>query len=155
MRIYLVQHGKAVDKTAGQDRPLSAEGIQELEEMTDFLMERSLRAAEVWHSGKTRARQTGEILARAFGGAVPLTARAGLDPKAEIKPMVKVLQACTADVVIVGHLPHLSKLAGALLAGNAEAEPVAFRNAGVVCLEKSANGWQLCWAVTPELLARK
>lgn len=155
MRIYLIQHGKAVDKTAGQDRPLSAEGIQELEEMADFLMGRSLRAAEVWHSGKIRARQTGEILARAFGGAVPLTARADLGPKSEVKLVLKALQVCCEDVAIVGHLPHLSKLAGALLAGNADAVPVAFRNAGVVCLERSADGWQLCWAVTPELLTRE
>ena len=43
-----------------------------------------------------------------------------------------------------------------LLCGDADRRVVAFRNAGVVCLEwDEENVWHLNWAFTPDLLALK
>jgi phosphohistidine phosphatase len=56
--------------------------------------------------------------------------------------------------MLVGHLPHLSRLAALLLAGDPERETVAFRNAGVVCLEGQGGRFAVRWILTPELVAR-
>ena len=55
--------------------------------------------------------------------------------------------------VVVGHLPHLSRLASLLLTGESEAEIVAFQMAGIVCLGRADRGsWSLRWMVIPQVL---
>jgi phosphohistidine phosphatase len=152
MILYLVQHGKAVDKKVDPDRPLTQEGAEEVETVARFLAGRGLDIAEVWHSGKTRARQTAERLAKQVAPKTPIVAREGLAPDDEVRPLAKALRKQEADIAIVGHLPFLSRLASALLAGDEAAEIVRFRNAGVVCLERDGDGrWHVVWVVTPEL----
>jgi len=56
-------------------------------------------------------------------------------------------------LVLVGQLPHLSKPASRLLPGREEVEPVKFRMAGIVCLERDEEGkWRVQWVVKPENL---
>jgi phosphohistidine phosphatase len=55
--------------------------------------------------------------------------------------------------MLVGHLPHLSRLAALLLADTPEREIVTFRNAGVVCLDRQGSRFALRWILTPELVA--
>ena len=57
------------------------------------------------------------------------------------------------DAILVGHLPHLARLASLLLCGNSEKNIVAFRMAGVVCLKRDDAGvWSLQWMLTPEIV---
>jgi phosphohistidine phosphatase len=60
--------------------------------------------------------------------------------------------ASAAALMLVGHLPHLSRLASLLLVGTPEPEIVRFRMGGAVALERSEDGWRLAWFVTPDLL---
>ncbi len=55
--------------------------------------------------------------------------------------------------MLVGHLPHLGRLSALLLTESLEREIVAFRNAGVVCLERQEGGFAVRWILTPELVA--
>jgi len=154
MRLYLVQHGTALSKEADPDRPLSPEGAREVGEMVAFFARRHLSVNELWHSGKTRARQTAMALAGALR-APNLRERDGLNPKDSIDPLAEALRRRDADLMVVGHLPFLSRAASLLLTGDADREVVAFQNAGVVCLERNEADarWRLLWALTPELLA--
>jgi phosphohistidine phosphatase len=52
-------------------------------------------------------------------------------------------------VLLMGHLPHLSRLAGLLLADDAEKTVVAFVNAGLVKLQPAEGGWVLAGYITP------
>ena len=154
MILCLVQHGKAADKKVDLDRPLTEEGAREVESVGAFLSGKDLGPVAVWHSGKTRARQTAELLARHVAPRAALEARDGLAPKDDVGNVIEELREREEDLMIVGHLPFLSKLAAALVAGNKDAGVVAFKNAGVVCLERDAeNAWHVAWAVTPDLLA--
>ncbi|MCK4829093.1 phosphohistidine phosphatase SixA, partial [bacterium] len=54
------------------------------------------------------------------------------------------------SLMIVGHLPHLSRLAGLLLTGDPENQVVEFINSGVVCLTGQDKQWTLSWAVVPD-----
>jgi len=55
--------------------------------------------------------------------------------------------------MLVGHLPHLKKLASLLLTGRDDLEIVKFRYGGVVCLERRENGlWSILWIIRPDIL---
>jgi phosphohistidine phosphatase len=51
--------------------------------------------------------------------------------------------------MIVGHLPHLSRLASLLVLGEAEKEVVRFRMGAVVCLARSGESWSIDWTLIP------
>lgn len=54
-------------------------------------------------------------------------------------------------LMLVGHLPHLSRLASLLLVGDPRRDLIPFRNGGIVYLVKAERGWLLEWVLTPEL----
>lgn len=153
MRVYLVQHGEAVDKEIDPERPLSAMGREEVETVAAFLQKAGVRVPVFWHSGKTRALQTAEILAARIAPGGLMVEHAGLGPKDDPQSVLGKIQHADSDLAIVGHLPHLSRLAALLLTGKDRHEPVAFERGGVVAIEKGETGqWQLCFAITPSLL---
>jgi len=73
----------------------------------------------MWHSGKPRAQQTGELLAKAIGALDRIVQREGLEPKDQVTATKEALQQ-TSAVMIVGHLPFLGKLVALLVTGNEE-----------------------------------
>lgn len=154
MQVYLVQHGLATREEEDPERPLTAAGRAEVERVARAAAAAGVRPASILHSGKTRARQTAEILAAHTKPAGGTREVRGLDPRDEPQRARERLERADAPLMLVGHLPHLGRLAGLLLAGAPEREVVAFRNAGVVCLERREGGFALRWILTPELLER-
>jgi len=153
MRIYLVQHGKAKPVEEDPNRGLSDDGREEVTRVADFLARMRIVLSLIQHSGKARAEETAHI----FGTVMQCTAgpchTTGLDPSDDPEATANFLKIYTDDALIVGHLPHLERLASILLTGGPDQRPVKFTNGGVVCLEKEAGGkWTVVWALTPELL---
>jgi phosphohistidine phosphatase len=57
------------------------------------------------------------------------------------------------DVMLVGHLPHLARLAALLLTGDMAKNVINFKMAGLVCLGRRTGGpWALEWMIIPELI---
>jgi len=153
MKLYLVQHAKAASEQVDPQRPLTEEGRSEIQKVAAFIKPSNLCVDYLWHSGKKRAAQTAEILAEAIKIKKTQTARNGLGPTDDVKAFKDELVS-TGDIMLVGHLPFLSKLTSLLLAGSESANTVAFKNAGIVCLNRSeGNQWQIDWIIIPELLA--
>jgi phosphohistidine phosphatase len=154
MRLYLVQHGTAIAQEQDPQRPLAREGRQEIRKVARFLKPMGLTVDRVWHSGKARAWQTAQLYAEILIVRQELTARAGLNPNDDVAPLREELAAATENIMLVGHLPFLSKLAALLLTGRESPPVIAFRNAGVVCLARTEdNRWEVEWIVTPELFS--
>ena len=155
MKLYLVQHAKAAPKEVDPERPLTEEGLRDVERIAQFVKPLSLCVGYLWHSGKKRAVQTAEVLAEVVKINKTHTARDGLGPSDDVTPVQIGLLSSQDDIMIVGHLPFLSKLASLLLAGSESAETVAFKQGGIVCLSRcNENKWQIDWMVIPELLAK-
>lgn len=77
----------------------------------------------------------------------------GMTPNDPVEPLVHELTtAAGPSLAIVGHLPFLSKLASRLLCGDETTQPIAFYNAGIVCLVKTDVAWQVEWIVQPWIL---
>jgi phosphohistidine phosphatase len=154
MKLYLVQHGESKQETEDPVRPLTGAGRKSVEQVGRHLARTALFSGglAVCHSGKLRAKQTAEILASLLGVSGPPLEVGGLAPNDPPEAALELVQRSNGDLMLVGHLPHLSRLASLLLVGTAEQTVVRFRMGGVVCLGRDdAGAWALEWMLVPEL----
>ena len=153
MRVYLVRHGKALTKDVDPERGLSEEGRAELERVGHFLKGYGGELRTIIHSGKTRARETAEMIAAGLNPDLIPVEEPGLAPLDDVREAAVRIQRSEDDLMIVGHLPHLVKLASVVL-GVPESVPlVEFKPGSVLCLEDSVLGHPaITWMVTPELI---
>jgi len=152
MKLYLIQHGEATAEEVDPSRPLTAKGRTDVQKIASFLKGAELGPMVIFHSGKTRARQTAEIIATQLSPGCQVKERDGLAPKDPVKVLAKEIWEMANDLMIVGHLPFLGKLAARLLVGQESKNVVAFRQGGIVCLQRSEDQtWQVAWMITPEL----
>ncbi len=154
MRIYLVQHGQAKSKDVDPDRHLTEKGIADVEKLAGFLGQSKLSVAALWHSGKARAAQTADLLATSLAVGQGVIQQDGLAPQDPVNPVKEKIMQADADLMIVGHLPFLAKLASSLLIGDESRELVAFQQGGTVCIGRKGNEqqWRVYWMIVPELL---
>ena len=155
MHVYLIQHAKAKTKDEDPQRGLTDEGIAEAQKCFAFFSRQDPKVDFVWHSGKRRAAQTAELLSGRLGFKGIVSEHASLSPNDDVREIAGVLRGSDRETAIVGHMPHLARLASFLLSGDESRVVIRFRNAGVVCLEKDESGWRLCWMVTPELVSEE
>lgn len=153
MHLYLVRHGRAKSKLEDPAQNLSEEGLNEAAKVAGFVKAGGLHVGAVWHSGKARAAQTAEILVSAVKTDGGLVQHDGLAPNDPVDPVINEIEPYKTDLMIVGHLPFLSKLASKLLSDDETSEVISLCTGGVVCLEHfSEADWKLAWMITPELL---
>ena len=153
MHLYLVRHGRAKTKQEDPEQYLSEEGLREAAKMAGFIKVMGLHVGAVWHSGKARAAQTAEMMVSAVKTDGGLVQHAGLSPNDPIEPVQVEIEQSNTDLMIVGHLPFLRKLASRLLFDDENRGIISFPTCGMVCLEQIAEAdWKLAWMITPELL---
>ncbi len=153
MRLYLVRHGEAVSEEVNPERPLSQKGRVNVEKMGRFLRRAKLKVDLIWHSGKVRALETAQILGEALSVKDALVTRQGLAPLDPIELIENQLREREEDLMIVGHLPFLGKLASSLVSEPPSPGLITFQAGGVACLERLEEGsWRLEWMVNPGLL---
>jgi phosphohistidine phosphatase len=151
MRLYLVQHGEARSELEDPERSLTPRGEEETRKISEATKRLRFRPSKIYHSGKKRAEQTAGIIA----AALDLPAQMGqrLNPNDNIRPWAERISAEAGDLMIVGHLPFLEKLASFLVCGDEGAKAVLFRYSAIVCLEKKEAGrWAVDWVLKPEMV---
>ena len=152
MHIYLVQHGEALSKDIDPERALSEAGRKDVQRVASFLAGK-VRVVRILHSGKTRARQTAEMLAAAVASDLKVEEFGGLSPNDPVEPFVQHVEEWSEDLLVVGHLPFMAKLVTRLATGAGERSIVAYCPGSIVCLETGEeHGWQVQWMMRPELL---
>ena len=152
MLLYLVQHGKAKSKEEDPNRPLTEEGRREIDSVMLLMMRYgAITASRVFHSGKLRAAETAQQIAAKIDADVQEAD--GLQPMDDPGVWEARLGDESGDLMLVGHKPHLPKLASQLLCGDPEAGLVEFANGGVVCLRYDDGQWALRWSVPPSLVS--
>lgn len=152
MVLYLCQHGEALAKDVDPDRPLSESGTTDVCNVANALAD-NVYIGRVVHSGKTRARQTAELMHERLTPETPLEVEPGLGPKDPVADFAARLDAQSTNLLVVGHMPFLGNLASRLL-GETRRNIVAFQPGSVAALERNSEGdWQLCWMLTPALVS--
>jgi phosphohistidine phosphatase len=151
MEVYLVQHGEAKPEAVDPARSLTDHGREEVERIARRAAALRLQVGEIRHSDKLRARQTAEILAEQLSPSAGVRETEGLAPLDDPQKARIQIEAACQPLMLVGHLPHLSRLASSLVVGDPTKEIIRFRNSAIVCLVKAERGWLLQWILTPEL----
>jgi len=132
MNLYLLRHGKAdwPDWTAPDDeRPLTGEGIQEMERVAAALKRLKVNPDQILTSPLPRALRTAEIAGKALG--VSVKQRPELQPGFDRKKCDSLLAAYPGDdLMIVGHEPDFSHVIRSLIGGR-----VKFPKAAAAALE--------------------
>lgn len=154
MKLYLVQHGESKSEAEDPERSLTAKGEEETRKISTFGNKLNVHPSKIYHSGKLRATQTAKIISEGLNlPASSLVFAQGLNPNDDVKPWAKRISEEIEDLMVVGHLPFLEKLASLLLCGNEDARVVLFRNSGIVCLEKKEDKrWAVRWILLPEMV---
>ena len=149
-RLYLVRHGEAKPKDEDPERGLTEEGHSNVRKMASWFGASGIRVDEIRHSGKLRAQQTAEIFAEALGTQVE--AVSGLAPKDDVTSIVTRLESGAGNIMLVGHLPFLERLAALLTAGNADSSNVTLDAGAVLELTMSDDAWRVTCLMQPRLL---
>ena len=158
MRLTFLRHGKAVDRALWHerdaDRPLTAEGQDQLRELSRLLRP-VVRAGLICTSPWRRARETAEIFAAAW--ELPLRECAWL--AGEAAPAAQWAEELnpTLDTMLVGHEPDLG-IAAAWLCGfgpSAGISSLPLKKAGVAILDglPRPGGMQLMALLPPKTVA--
>jgi phosphohistidine phosphatase len=142
MRIFLIQHGDALQESEDQSRPLSEKGIAQIKKAAGFLKQLHCRPDIIWHSDKKRSRVSAEIISEAIGH-VPMEFRVSINPNDSIDDVKRELIDTDKSIMIVGHMPFIGKLISSLLFSNAERAYIDITNASPVIIEKWGKGFIL------------
>jgi phosphohistidine phosphatase len=117
VKVILVHHADAESPAVDPQRPLTRLGKAQAADVAEAVQRAGVVPAVIWHSGKVRARQTAEAFLRRGNPFAEFRAVRGLQPDDPPGWILQELQAETRDVLLVGHMPNISAVAEALVAG--------------------------------------
>ena len=152
MALYLVQHGKCLPKEVDPRRPLTDQGADDVKRIAEVARGYGVRVATMGHSGKARAKQTAELIAKALGVTGAITQLEGIGPLDDASAFARGINP-EDNRMIVGHLPFLERLTSWLVSGRAEPPVFRFQNGGIVCLDyfDDTQAWAIKWTLMPKI----
>ena len=153
MKIYLVRHGQANPANIDPEKGLSDIGRQEIARLAESIRHLKLNVRQIWHSGKTRAVQTAEILSSVVNAEDGLAEREGLKPNDPADATALEINAYSCDLMIVGHLPFMAKLASLLFTGDQDRCAFVFHAGSMACFDFKDDIWSLEFFIHPGIIA--
>lgn len=153
MKIYLAQHGETFTKEENAARPLTENGKKEITDVASFVTKsRQFALNKIYYSPKKRAEQTANIFGQFLQPEEWLEENEDLTPLADPSIWYEKIRTLKDDIMLIGHLPHLQKLASLLISGTEDNKTVDFQMGGVVCITRDdENKYAVKWAVIPRL----
>jgi phosphohistidine phosphatase len=152
MLLYLVQHAESKSKEEDPERDLTEKGRRDVERVARYLKRLHVQVGHIFDSGKTRAHSTAEILAEQLQPAAGVSEAPGLAPLDDPGVWAERVGTLEEDILLVGHLPHLGKLATFLMSGEKEKSMVNFQMGGVVRLRRQEGTWAVDWMIVPDIV---
>lgn len=150
MKLCLIRHGDALNDQVDSSRPLSEIGQKETREVADVLKRTPFIPQVCWHSPKTRAVQTAQILRDVLNESCAVTVTENLNPGCPVDMIFSEIHHTQSDVMIVGHLPFLPSLIGLLTEGPQAAAAVTFLPSTAVILDHAGGQvWSVAKVITP------
>ena len=150
MNLYLIRHGIAAG--GGDDPPLTEAGIAAIEGLAAVLACADVKPRHVIHSPLQRARQTARLLSAVVApDLTPEEAANGLSPDDLTDAIAAAADGWREDVMLVGHMSNISRLAAHLMSGSEDGVRINFELGTAVCLERPQAGyvWGLNWLIAP------
>ena len=154
MDLYCVRHAEAELSADDATRPLSEQGQKDIEKVAKYLGQYDLHIRHIIHSGKLRAKQTAEVLAKYLKIEDMTEAPNLLDDMADVGPMREMIKTWSEHTMLVGHLPFMPTLISALVVGDKNTYPLVNYPPGcVVALNSSEqHRWIINWLLRPNIV---
>jgi len=149
--VVLVRHGEALPAHEDPLRSLSKNGGVRAGQTGAALARLLTGIHEIRHSGKARARETAEIVARIMPGSVPVVETSGLMPNDDPETIATDLEHDRRSLMLVGHLPFMGRLASRLLTGSQQGASMMLVDAGFIVLGWAHGRWHLVVSGSPDL----
>ena len=131
-------------------RGLTDAGQASVSKMAAWVVAAGIRVDEIRHSGKLRAQQTAEIVGEALGAQARATP--GLAPNDDVAPVARAIESQQGDIMLVGHLPFLERLAALLTVGSADRSVVTLDAGALLELTVADDTWSVTCLMQPRLL---
>ena len=153
MYLYLVQHAEAVSKDIDPSRGLSDQGMDDINRVSRSISGLDIDVHEIFHSGKKRALQTAQVLASHLQIEDKVTEVDGLSPMDEPDVWFSKINTLNKNLMLVGHLPHMAKLASLVICGKKDNKAVNFEMGCIVCLSRDDDlNWSTDWIIKPKMI---
>lgn len=143
-------------------RKLTSGGIRKIELLADFFNKNnSLSIDQIYHSPLVRAKQTAEYFNTFMDNKLSVEEWSSLRPNDHPSLISDYIETLNRNIMLIGHLPHLERLASYLLCGDADKKIVNLNKCGLICLENVLSlehypvkkfSWILNWAMSPKLI---
>jgi len=154
MNVYLVRHAEAEPKEVDAERPLTREGRRDARRLAAVLRSMRLSVDAIWHSHKLRSKETAEAMAKAVQSKSGLVCRRDLRPNGDAPSLAAEIGSMDRDLMLVGHEPHLGRLAACLLCqGKAALLDLGKPSAACLSRDDETGSWRVRWLLSAELLA--
>lgn len=157
MQLYLMQHGQALSEEVNPEQPLSRAGIATIQSSAAALKRLGLTFTAIVCSPKRRAHQSAALVAEAVRYPYSDIGESDtLKPHAAPGEALAYLRELPENdvVLVVGHLPALTRLIQLLLGLNGEL-PLRIAHGGLTrldCRELDAGAAELIYHLQPEQL---
>lgn len=159
LRLYFLRHGKALSRAAWEEdddlRPLTPEGVAEVQRIGAYLAGAGLRPGVIVSSPLVRAWRTAELVAEALGLGERLVADERLGHGFDRSALAGVVAEHGAEdaLLLVGHEPSFSAVVGELIGGGR----VVCKKGGLARVDVDGPdlaGGRLVWLLSPAHMAR-
>ena len=139
MKIYLMRHGHALDNINDERRPLSPEGLEQVERTAAHLLELNLPIKVVYHSSLLRAKESAIHLCHHLKLSAPVE-RKGLRPNDDIMNFCEEVRYLEEETLFVGHMPFMADALCELTG-----KSISFNTAEMVAIELGEKKGELLW----------
>ena len=152
MKVLLARHAQPKSRQQEADPTLSEIGWSQIRKTAAFVAQHADSGIQtILHSGKARARQTAEVLGQLLKLEDGVKESDGLKPMDAPEIWAKRLSWQNDNIALIGHLPHMAKLAALLLCKSSSDPMIEFTPATIVCLNRDDKGaWSLEWMINPD-----
>lgn len=162
--LYVMRHGIAVDRASAgysddSKRPLTPDGRKKTQEIAQGLMRVGFDPDWIVTSPLVRAAETARIVAETLGGKVPMDSSDDLRPGGSAEALIAFLakHANRKRVLVVGHEPDLSEMAGRLIGAGRRAH-LSLKKGGCCLITfddfPPKSPGRLVWWLTPRVLRK-
>lgn len=154
MKLYFFRHGHAEDADGPEfddfTRRLTDKGIERTEAASRALRKLGVKPTRLFSSPRTRARQTADILAKAWDITVDVREEVGFGFAVEhIGPLLAETET-NAEVMFVGHEPDLSATVSRLVNGG----EIVMKKGGMARVDLFSRAplrGALIWVIPPKV----
>jgi len=147
MKLYLLRHGQASSVSVDPEQGLSVIGRSEVQQLANRMVSRKLHFSRIFHSSKTRARQTAEIMRLTLSPGADISEHTSIKPNDDPDKLTSDINGWHQDTLVVSHLPFLPTLITKLTGHSATT--ISFQPATLICLVHNNQAWELEWVEIP------